>query len=1089
MSKPRSSIVPPNKALTSSDQESNASTSSLQTAASSATVSAMKTGQVSAHQDISVDGILDDLLTDEDLASVKRAAFSLLTTLKDDAFAENFISQDGIVALMHVVETCEGAAQGYALKALRLALCFQSAADQMSQHESLMLKLYMLIDSRNITVSKSALELLFVLCCIIDRGPTIIGNAATKSAQQRNGKPYDSLIKSCKSGDLETVENSLVLVNIMLERLQGRAKKEFQLAIDVVGIDEAMVDIAIIESESVRLQVDRYQQLRERVIPGSWLEVALLRSTLTDVIQRYEVVSTELQRSQQRSFMFEDLRKNYQLVQGMLESAVLSGSMFADIAAYGSVPMPDDITRPKSKDDSSPAVLSPVCDLVPCSVWSSTTIDVATKRIAGLFASFPVPNRVSLIKKLMRFVPGSNEVVLEELGIDIQAFVKQPSANRVPNLNPLTAPAGAPPPLPPLPSMPSMDFAFEDNDDYGFFPSAPPPLPPIPDSAMFLDDDFLFLESGAPAVPLPPMPLPPIPQAGASGGPPPLNGAPAPAPPPAIAAPPPPPAISAPPPAPPPPPMSGAPPPPPPPPPGPGAPPPPPPPPGPPRPPGAIGGPPPPPPPPPGPGGPPPPPPPPGGAAGGPPPPPPPPGAPRPPAAPGGPPPPPGPPGAPMANRVPQPTKPVIVPSKKMKALNWNRIIVDWRNTSRPDSVWDSFTDCAPYQPEEFEELFCMKEIVKKDAAGGAAPKAGGVGASKFLRVLDMKMSNSLGIMLSRLPPPTAIRDAIASCDESELNKEQIDAILKQLPTPEIIQEINDACGANPDQELDKPEKYMKLIATIPRLKVRLDCWAFKLSFIDIVLDVEEDVIKINQASKDLQKSEQLKNIIAVTISLGNHMNAGNARRERADGFDIDILPRLVDIKSSDNKMTLLQYIIDMIHKTNPQVLDIEKELKSASEAFPVDFKNAQARASKLMSEFQKTERDSSRVIEGNDPADPFNSMMSDFIKKGPQLVAFVLVPPVHLAVDLRSSGHLNFSVGSAQVAKLTKDIQDCVKNFQALLSFYGYNPKDFETGTFPFFFCDFSTYAPTFLHCFCVSRVYFRQEDDHGSFPVVPQL
>lgn len=336
-----------------------------------------------------------------------------------------------------------------------------------------------------------------------------------------------------------------------------------------------------------------------------------------------------------------------------------------------------------------------------------------------------------------------------------------------------------------------------------------------------------------------------------------------------------------------------------------------------------------------------------------------------------------------MMSRVPQPTKPVIVPTKKMKALNWNRIIVDWRNTSRPDSVWDAFTDCAPYQSEEFEELFCMKEAVKKDAAAGADKKASGVGASKYLRVLDMKMSNSLGIMLSRLPPPTAIRDAVVACDESELNKEQIDAILKQLPTPEIIQEINDACGANPDQELDKPEKYMKLIATIPRLAVRLQCWAFKLSFIDIVLDVEDDLIKLNQASKDLQKSEQLKNVIAVTISLGNHMNAGNARRERADGFDIDILPRLVDVKSSDNKMTLLQYIIDNIYKTNPSVLDIEKELKSASEAFPVDFKNALARVQKLTSDFQKVERDSSRVIEGNDAADPFNSMMADFIKKG----------------------------------------------------------------------------------------------------------
>ena len=85
------------------------------------------------------------------------------------------------------------------------------------------------------------------------------------------------------------------------------------------------------------------------MISGPWLEVALLRNKLDDVINRYEVISSELQRSQQRAFMVEDLRKSYQLVQVMIKSTDFSGSMFADITAYSSVPILDDITRPKSK--------------------------------------------------------------------------------------------------------------------------------------------------------------------------------------------------------------------------------------------------------------------------------------------------------------------------------------------------------------------------------------------------------------------------------------------------------------------------------------------------------------------------------------------------------------------------------------------------------------------------------------------------------------------------------------------------------------------------------------------------------------------
>ena len=38
----------------------------------------------------------------------------------------------------------------------------------------------------------------------------------------------------------------------------------------------------------------------------------------------------------------------------------------------------------------------------------------------------------------------------------------------------------------------------------------------------------------------------------------------------------------------------------------------------------------------------------------------------------------------------------------------------------------------------------------------------------------------------------------------------------------DIIQEINAAMEAQPELELDKPEKYLKLVASVPRLGVRL---------------------------------------------------------------------------------------------------------------------------------------------------------------------------------------------------------------------------------------------------------------------------
>ena len=45
-------------------------------------------------------------------------------------------------------------------------------------------------------------------------------------------------------------------------------------------------------------------------------------------------------------------------------------------------------------------------------------------------------------------------------------------------------------------------------------------------------------------------------------------------------------------------------------------------------------------------------------------------------------------------------------------------------------------------------------------------------------------------------------------------------------------------------------------------------------------------------------------------LACGNYMNGGNRQRGQADGFAIDILPKLKDVKSKDNSMTLLHYIV-----------------------------------------------------------------------------------------------------------------------------------------------------------------------------------
>ena len=49
---------------------------------------------------------------------------------------------------------------------------------------------------------------------------------------------------------------------------------------------------------------------------------------------------------------------------------------------------------------------------------------------------------------------------------------------------------------------------------------------------------------------------------------------------------------------------------------------------------------------------------------------------------------------------------------------------------------------------------------------------------------------------------------------------------------------------------------------------------------------------------------------MGLILACGNYMNFGNRSRGQADGFELDILPKLQDVKSKDNKTTLLNYIV-----------------------------------------------------------------------------------------------------------------------------------------------------------------------------------
>lgn len=65
--------------------------------------------------------------------------------------------------------------------------------------------------------------------------------------------------------------------------------------------------------------------------------------------------------------------------------------------------------------------------------------------------------------------------------------------------------------------------------------------------------------------------------------------------------------------------------------------------------------------------------------------------------------------------------------------------------------------------------------------------------------------------------------------------------------------------------------------------------------------------------------SESLKRLFAIILTLGNYMNGGNGQRGQADGFGLEILSKLKDVKvrvlRKRNFYVLLSHLVVKIYR------------------------------------------------------------------------------------------------------------------------------------------------------------------------------
>lgn len=74
--------------------------------------------------------------------------------------------------------------------------------------------------------------------------------------------------------------------------------------------------------------------------------------------------------------------------------------------------------------------------------------------------------------------------------------------------------------------------------------------------------------------------------------------------------------------------------------------------------------------------------------------------------------------------------------------------------------------------------------------------------------------------------------------------------------------------------------------------------------------DKSDQLSSLLSSLQDLQTNSEVHNILSLVLAFGNHMNGGNVSRGQADGFELEILTKLKDVKSKDHTFTLLHYLV-----------------------------------------------------------------------------------------------------------------------------------------------------------------------------------
>ncbi|XP_061669420.1 FH1/FH2 domain-containing protein 1 isoform X7 [Syngnathoides biaculeatus] len=385
---------------------------------------------------------------------------------------------------------------------------------------------------------------------------------------------------------------------------------------------------------------------------------------------------------------------------------------------------------------------------------------------------------------------------------------------------------------------------------------------------------------------------------------------------------------------------------------------------------------------------------------------------PPPPPLPGG----PAPPAPPPLPGAPVPPAPPLSGSASPLGKKKKTVKLFWRELKQTEApakcrfgrgtVWASL-DKVQVDTGRLEHLF---ESKAKEVA--IAKKAAETKKSE-ISVLDPKRSNAINIGMTVLPAVHVIKTAILNFDEFAISKEGIEKILTMTPSEEEKQKIQEARSANPEVPLGTAEQFLFSLASVGALTPRLQLWSFKLNYESLEKEIAEPLFDLKLAMEQLAANRTFRRILATLLAIGNFLNGSDAA-----GFELAYLEKVVEVKDTVHRQTLLHHACNLITENDPQSSDVYSEIPAVARSAKVDFELLAENLVQLERRC-KASWENLKVVSKHETKTNLKNKMADFLKDCTQRI--VILKVVHRRVINRFHSFLLFLGQPASSVRDTK--------------------------------------------------------------------